>query len=122
MVTEIDRQLPADGKAPAPEKIEGVVVNQRAVYKCTASPTIPGHTVTVKNPDKLTGIAHDKVLMVNIWRMMFAGGKLTLKLDEREVIKEAGITSQTGVTTASKTSDTGLQKRQELIKQRKEDD
>lgn len=132
VVKEFDREVPKEGQKDAPISNargpkDGVVVNQRATYQCTATTSIPGY-LEKKEKDgkpketKLVGIEHDKVLVINVWRAMFASGKLTIKLDEKEVIKEAGITSQTGATATIKTADSALKTRNEILKQQKDKD
>jgi hypothetical protein len=99
---------------------DGVVVNQRATYRCKVTLDLPNYIPASKDVDRIVGIDSQKVLAVNISRMIFASGKLVLKLDDKEVIKEAGVTSQTGAVGAVKATDTTLQKRLELKKARKD--
>src|SRR6185503_3283201 len=83
VVKECSREVKGtDGKFPSdkPESAtnvvrkgsDGVVVNQRAVYKCKVTLVLPDSQPVTKSVDNITGIDHQTVLALNISRMIFA--------------------------------------------------
>lgn len=89
---------------------DGVVVNRRQFYSGKVSGRLAGKSTKIS----FAGVDHDDVLIVNISRKPFASGKLTLELDDRQLIRQVGITSETGAVAGANAATEVVEKRKEI--------
>lgn len=62
----------------------------------------------------IAGVDHTNVIKVDVMRMPFSDGKLTVKLNEFQLIKEVELTSKTGAEKAANAAQTGIDKFKEI--------
>jgi hypothetical protein len=56
----------------------------------------------------ITGVDHDKVIKLDVNRMPFSDGKLNVKLNDFQLMKEVELTSKTGADKAATAAQTGI--------------
>jgi|CXWL01.1.fsa_nt_gi hypothetical protein len=117
-ISELDSREEADMKKP-----DGLVVNRRGQYKVEVSisdnvcsiNTNDCTSKVVKNDSKIvTGVDHNKVIKLDVNRMPFSDGKLNVKLNEFQLMKEVELTSKTGASKAATAAQTGIDKHREI--------
>lgn len=99
----------------------GVVVNARALYAAKATLKIPG-VQEGEAKFAFAGVDPDKVLALNICRMPFADGKLSVTLDDRQVPTEVAITSEAALPGALEAAKAGLEARNKFVETREAKD
>jgi len=118
-ISELDSTEEADMKKP-----DGLVVNRRGQYKvevsinnniCNISTNDCSSKIVVENDSKIvTGVDHNKVIKLDVNRMPFSDGKLNVKLNEFQLMKEVELTSKTGANKAATAAQTGIDKHREI--------
>ena len=108
---------------PCPDG-DGLVVNSRASYSVTA--TIPDGSplkgVDVNEKSVLTGVAHGSVLVLDVRRMPFGSGSLSVKLLPSQVPEEVAVVGESGAPGAAKTTQIGAETYQALEEARHSND
>lgn len=102
--------------SPASKEMEnpdGLVINRRGQYKVDI--VVEGSTESLKlKKDIVTGVDHNKVIKLDVTRMPFSDGKLNVKLNEFQLMKEVELTSKTGASKAATAAQTGIDKHLEI--------
>lgn len=104
-----------------------LVINRPAEYSVTL--TIPETSIFFKGKDEapnnieppgpISGVDHDRVITLNVKRMPFATGKLSVELNGAQLMKKVELTSQTGADRAANAAKSGFDARNEIITNRK---
>lgn len=103
---------------------DGLVINRRGEYTVKVGlntlKEIEGKDkVVITNQldmrnGSITGVDHDKVIKLDVNRMPFSDGKLNVKLNEFQLMKEIELTSKTGADKAATAAQTGIDKHREI--------
>lgn len=92
---------------------DGLVINRRSQYKVDIAVKGSIELLKLKN-DIVTGVDHNKVIKLDVTRMPFSDGKLNVKLNEFQLMKEVELTSKTGAGKAATAAQTGIDKHLEI--------
>lgn len=101
------------------ENPDGLVINRRGEYTVKADLNIKGkdkvktEQLMMRN-SSVNGVDHDKVIKLDVNRMPFSDGKLNVKLNEFQLMKEVELTSKTGANKAATAAQTGIDKHREI--------
>jgi hypothetical protein len=101
------------------ENPDGLVINRRGEYTVKADLNIKGkdkvktEQLMMRN-SSVNGVDHDKVIKLDVNRMPFSDGKLNVKLNEFQLMKEVELTSKTGADKAATAAQTGIDKHREI--------
>ena len=89
--------LETSGRARASkDKPSGIVVNRRLIAPATITFSGPALGDAPPQTRAFNGVHPTRTLVLNVSRMPFASGKLTLELDDRQVLTSVGIESTPG--------------------------
>lgn len=104
---------------------DALVINRPAKY--IVKPSLPDGSEFKKQgfeiksiPDTINGVDHDHVITLNVKRMPFASGKLSVELTGTQLMKKVELTSQTGADRAANAVKSGFDARNDIVKNRKE--
>jgi len=101
------------------ENPDGLVINRRGEYTVKADLNIKGKDKVITEQlmmrnSSVNGVDHDKVIKLDVNRMPFSDGKLNVKLNEFQLMKEVELTSKTGADKAATAAQTGIDKHREI--------
>ncbi len=100
--------------ADSTKKPDALVINRPAMYKVKIKINTDGplgfSKIKEKNID-FFGVDHTNVITLNVTRMPFSDGKLSVELNDAQLIKKVELTSKTGAERAAKAVEAGFDAR-----------
>lgn len=97
-----------------------LVVNRPATYAVKIIP-IDGRFEQIKPPEvMINGVDHDRVITLDVRRMPFSSGKLSVTLNDSQLIKEVELTSKSGADRAANAVKSSFDTRTEIEKIRED--
>ena len=113
-------EVAVDTKQP-----DALVINRPAIYNVDIK-IYPNGKLSTKNdkiiksnPISITGVDHTNVITLNATRMPFSDGKLSVTLNDAQLMTKVELTSKTGADRAANAVKSGFDARNEIAENRK---